>query len=594
MIDVNSILGPGHKHFEEFEFAAVDGVKWGQVHSHRKVPAEFFPDNRALDEKAVQSWLQKWDTEANENLDYYKSKLKEFRAGGAPPEFNTEDEAKAKKAYEKFKRSEEVKKFKDLKLSSGRNSVILEEDEELLGHSDAEEPASKCKRDGPCSQKEIAKPEPHKSAAEPPKIANKELEKAIEEASQHEFEKSATQHRVKSVVESKFNQPLEKFRKDVLKYRPLSIKSPHLGGLIGAGLGAGLYVKDIVETFQDHNAHGIDRLAALTSIAPVMGCITKLGKDLSHAKINGLDVLDDALCGLGDVLLFTPAAPLGLAAHVARIFISLTREIVNVFSGPDEQLLKTLKDSRDKYWLEFLEDSILLPTFNSKEFADTVGRVLAMETLAVLSDGAQMLGLIEATRDMPKNGATAVQSSSQELVQATMEDARKNVTVQIVETHRQTLLKLVEKVGNQQKEVVPLQKTADKYNKMFIQKYRERARKPPPRGDESLMAWKIGKDLKFRYNKAIANHLRTEALALPDSFAIAYLIGISLGQDATLPTLSPPENESASISSDNTANWEMHPLTLNATDYLLKKQSGISKEDADTIAIQQTVSVAKS
>ncbi|KHN96509.1 Heat-labile enterotoxin, A chain [Metarhizium album ARSEF 1941] len=422
-----------------------------------------------------------------------------------------------------------------------------------------------------------------------------ELVKSVEDVSSTEFRALAGRYKVLSFVENKLKLKLPLFRSDTLKYKPLGsalshVKAPPSFGKLALkslsksfkALGLGLYAHGIIDAYAN-NVSAIDCAAALTAIIPVVGCATQIAADIAGGQANALDAIDDAMCVVGDVLLFNPAtAPFGIAVHIARFIIGLIRAALPP-PGPDPEVLREIKKIRDEAWTEFLQQHVY-KELSSREFGDNMRSALATETLSLLSEGAQTIGVLVKSQELALNKTDDKTELEQlkSFFQNGTENVRKRLDSTILDAQRRYMINLVANVRDQDKNA-SIQAAADAYNDFFVTKNLTDA----------------GADERIKQS------IRGEKLPLPDSFTLAYLIGQGTAQDIQVPTQPAPEIEKALTSPDEKGlalrqaaandgtNWEMHPLALSLPDYLQLKVQGLSKQDADTVSIRQTAALIK-
>ncbi|KYK53973.1 hypothetical protein DCS_05922 [Drechmeria coniospora] len=305
--------------------------------------------------------------------------------------------------------------------------------------------------------------------------AGEELSVIIEKASRQEFKELAVRYRLGSVVGKHFHMDLATFRSDKLRYRPFGAArigaSPKLGtkALKSAGtslkmLGAGLYLHGVIEAFT-HQTSAIDRVAAVTAIVPLVGCATSLAASGSHEAIGSFEAVDTFFCVAGDVLLFTPYAPAGLAIHISRFFIGLVRYLA---SGSSAERLRAATRARDDAWRMFLDEG-LYRTLSSDEFGRKLGSVLAVESLAFLSEGAQTIGIFEASRQhsMTLTNDTVEQGQLEDFFQNVTANVRSRLSAEVVARQREVLFELIEKARDQH-EQGSARAYAESFNEQFI------------------------------------------------------------------------------------------------------------------------------
>ncbi|KYK58955.1 hypothetical protein DCS_00082 [Drechmeria coniospora] len=416
------------------------------------------------------------------------------------------------------------------------------------------------------------------------KAAGEELTPIAEKASADQFEMLASQHNLKSSTESTFKQSLQTFREGKLGYQKGAAAVPHLvqepsrfGGkaLASAGkalgvLGAGTYAYGVLEVMVK-NASAVDRVAALTAIVPVVGCGASALAHAAEGNASSPEIpeyFDNALCVIGDILLFTPLAPVGVAVQVSRFVLTITRALDAYMSEPAQA-----KAARDAAWRTFLQDH-MYRRLSSIELGAKIFHALAVESLALLSEGAHVLGILEAGQQGALNRTD--NSTEHGLLRGffrnTTEHIRANVSDEIAQAQRQVLLNLVYDALDRHR-AASLRILAGRYNKAFVQ------------------------DRLAGASERIKRFVRNDKPPMPSSLVVAYLIGQSTGQAAKLPPLlpaSPSEADDAfappGAAGDGTSG-NLHHLTLNFADYLRRKQNGLAKKDADVISIQQTHAV---
>ncbi|KAK2589545.1 hypothetical protein QQS21_012776 [Conoideocrella luteorostrata] len=429
---------------------------------------------------------------------------------------------------------------------------------------------------------------------------DKELTKVIEESSTKEFAMLAARYKVIHLAETKFKS-LSVFRSDYLKYKPMggrlpSLKAPPSFGKLALqsagksfkGLGAALYVHGVIDAFAN-NVSAIDRIAAVTAIAPVVGCLASLASDLQKDENKALAVVDNIMCVVGDVLLFNPVtAPIGIAIHAGRFIASLVKSLVSAHEESVEAQRK-IKQARDDAWTSYLQQ-YMFPDLTSKNFGDRLRNALAAETYSFLSEGADTIGILQASqqRSFEMTKDTTELGQLKDFFQNATNNVRHRLDTSIVGAQRQYMFKLVNNVRDQDKNA-SIQVAADSYNDYFVDNNLKEA-------DES-----------------IKKSIREEKPAVPDLFTLAYLIGQGTGQDVQLPKQpaaeiekiltapeEPPKKEYKGLvvrpragNGNKQESWEMHPLTLNLADYLQKTDDGMSKGDADVISVQQMGALIK-
>ncbi|KAK2592002.1 hypothetical protein QQS21_010305 [Conoideocrella luteorostrata] len=419
-------------------------------------------------------------------------------------------------------------------------------------------------------------------------------ESAVEEASSKEFAQLALRYKLSSVVENKFKLSLPSFRTDKLKYKPFGVapgrlRSKSFGQLFAKSfkksfhsLAVGLYVVDVYKALAN-NVSAVDRIAALTSIVPLVGCATEFEKDVEDkGEVKANDVVDAALCEAGDVLLFSRAgAPLGAAIHLGRFIINLIRDIPALIGGPSPKDVRKVKGVRDDAWTSFLQEHVF-KDISSKEFGNMLRGALAVESLSFLSEGAQTIGILRASEELAVKQANNTEDEGQlkDFFKNTTEKARLRLDATILDTQRKYLLDLVGNVRDKHQNASILA-AANEYNELFI------------------------KDKLPEAAEDFKKEIRDGKPPLPDGLTVAYLIGQGAGQGIEQPKTPEREIQKILTSSEqptkalvsrgenDQASWEIHPLALSPTNYLKMKKDGITQNDINSISIQQTDAIMK-
>ncbi|KAM0742762.1 hypothetical protein ACQRIT_002939 [Beauveria bassiana] len=581
------------------EWVAVQGIRSDQIKSAAKV-------------KAGKTTAAKQELKFKQFKGYNEAKYNGHTASppepelaGFPPNHPALEESQwktlsgksLKDAASKFLKGAEAKGWERPEFRAGRGCTLLKRGLCDEAGNGAEDQSLKDPEKGGDEQVPGTGEEPSR----PPELNKEgegELVKGVEDASSIEFRALAGRYKVLSFVESKLKLKLTSFRFDTLKYKPLGntlspVKAPPSFGKLALKslvksfevLGAAFYVHGVIEAFAN-NVTAIDRAAALTAIIPVVGCATQIAADIAGGHLEALDVVDDVMCVVGDVLLFNPVtAPFGIAVHIARFIIGLIRAALPS-PGPGPEVLREIKKVRDEAWTEFLQQSVY-KELSSREFGDNMRSALATETLSLLSEGAQTIGILVESQKLAlnKTGDKTELEQLKSFFQNGTEQVRKRLDSTILDAQRQYMVKLVANVRDQDMNA-SIQAAADAYNEFFITKN----------------LTEIGAD------DAIKQSIRGEKLPMPDSVTLAYLIGQASAQDIQVPPQPAPEIEEVltapepkdekglalrQAAANDGNNWEMHPLALNLPSYLQLKVQGMSQQDADAASIRQTAALIK-
>ncbi|KJZ70085.1 hypothetical protein HIM_10525 [Hirsutella minnesotensis 3608] len=308
--------------------------------------------------------------------------------------------------------------------------------------------------------------EPEPPTAKEPKVSAeaKELEftTAAERASEKEFGELAATHKLTAVAEGKWELSLSAVRARLLGYKPLGPGSPKILSPGGANLP--FKIQGLVDAFST-NANALDRAVATASIIPIVGCAVQLGAYAQDGQVTALEGVDLALCFLGDALLLGKVtAPLGIAVHVVRSMISA------FVSPPDRPTRAELKSLRDKPWQAFLDEK-LTRFLSSKAFRTKLESSVAIDSLAVLSEAGQAIGLLNAASQLDATNLADVPvelSQIQADTQKAIDGIRSTASTEIVRRQRQFLLTRPSALRDDMS--VSLESTASDYNSEFIKR----------------------------------------------------------------------------------------------------------------------------
>ncbi|KAM4062072.1 hypothetical protein HRG_008929 [Hirsutella rhossiliensis] len=385
-----------------------------------------------------------------------------------------------------------------------------------------------------------------------------------------------------------YSLPYPRVKGKVLK--PLSHKSPQLsprvkgkvlkpgGSTIAGRVGTITWADNVAETFAQDDASTMDRVAAVTSLIPFVGCGTQLGAYAGDGEITVLEGIDTALCGLGDALLLGVAtAPFGAVVRLSRTIISaiaawghsssplpqkpsplpqnpspLPQEPTSYL--PHMPSRSDIQSLRDGLWRYFINREVL-NFISSEAFKNKLESALTIVSLRNLSRGAQAIGLILAGQEVseeflmtdpmydeadqftdPWNATRqeAVPPDNQELAQTPAETAKAiSKIISILSTRnldeqRWTLLQLV-------KEGMPdvIIRLRDDFNDKFIESLTSNdmiaqyTQAHAHFGDIGRREsnWVIGNITQYFTSEG--KYLKEAPLPLPSDLALAYWIGFT-------------------------------------------------------------------
>ncbi|ATY61849.1 Heat-labile A chain [Cordyceps militaris] len=403
-----------------------------------------------------------------------------------------------------------------------------------------------------------AGPEVEGGAVSPESPESVEL---AEKFSEEEFVNLATTRgMVKSLTET-LSLSIKDIRTKSLGYKPLTPQSSSFklrpGKAIAGAAGVVsvvLWVNGMVDAFT-HDTNDLDKAAAVTSIVPFVGCTTNLA---AEAWKGGVDSQDTALCYIGDGLLLTPLAPIGIAVHIVRWFISLNK-------APKVPEKEVFLQHRDSQWEKFLDEHVYTYLYsdnkeasNSKEksFRVKLNSSLAIQGLAVISEGAQKIGAAKVLAQNAAKASTdatekaAIEKGSLEAV----ESIRAAVWNETIIRQRAYLLEMPDSLREKAKS--SLKPLGEEFNKDYIANttsismathYFEAnlsptnpaaaaAGVPIPDTSPGNLA------LVEAQLKSIGAHLQTQPLPLPKLFTLGYILGQSKGLDGLDPRVLSPRD----------------------------------------------------
>ncbi|PFH62775.1 putative enterotoxin [Ophiocordyceps unilateralis] len=183
----------------------------------------------------------------------------------------------------------------------------------------------------------------------------------------------------------------------------------------------GVWVKDVIEVFVSQITTAFDKFVTVTSIIPVVGCLT--------SSIARKDGVDGALCVVGDVLLFSPLWPFGIAVHAFRFLSDIAGQkfkAIRMWHDVEE-----FQRVRRQDWEAVLKG--IVGYFQSETFREEVlESEFNVERAGFAFAASQIVGLLKTARESKRANETD---------QMHTEAALFNATVQVYETMCQPLFK---------------------------------------------------------------------------------------------------------------------------------------------------------
>ncbi|RDA91805.1 hypothetical protein CP533_2836 [Ophiocordyceps camponoti-saundersi (nom. inval.)] len=221
------------------------------------------------------------------------------------------------------------------------------------------------------------------------------LARVSETVAAKDFEKLAVRFGVADLAKSKAGLEVAELRARLRGYQPLSssIRTTNLAktaktagkGVLVVGV-LGIYVKEVVDVFSAETS-ALDRVAVLSSIVPVVGCVVQAGADGARGQ---MDPVGTTLCVVGDVLLLSPLWPLGVLVQLTRVWWELLAKPL-IDSIDDSEVVSR---NRLDGWSEFCGG--VERYLRSDTFADNIHRQYMTEMSAIVFKAAEAKGKMAA------------------------------------------------------------------------------------------------------------------------------------------------------------------------------------------------------
>ncbi|TQV95576.1 Heat-labile enterotoxin, A chain [Cordyceps javanica] len=382
-------------------------------------------------------------------------------------------------------------------------------------------------------------------------VQTSKLAKLAEGLSQKEFESLANSRGLLTSITETSGYSVNDIRTKVLGYKPLSPESASFkirpaklaSGAATSALtvaGVTLWVKGIVDAFESDDANGLDKAAAVTAIIPFVGCTTNLAVETLRGYI---DVLDAMLCYSGDALFLTPVPELGLVLHIIRGILSLAK----LPTAPGKEVFLQHRDSR---WHQFLGDNVYTyiysdtgKPFPSKEksFREKLNSSLTVQGLAVISEGAERIGAVQALSQIAieESHNTTEKDEITKMALEAADQLRAAAWNETIRTQRTYLLKLPDVLREQT--TAALKPIADTFNEDYIKGVTspETAAHYSSRGLSVLNGTTTTVEEELN---SVGAYLKTKPPPLPKAFVLAYILGQSNGLEGLDPLVLSPRH----------------------------------------------------
>ncbi|KAF1730625.1 hypothetical protein CRV24_008694 [Beauveria bassiana] len=430
-------------------------------------------------------------------------------------------------------------------------------------------------------------PPPEQAGSEPGEGAvapeSPESVALAEKFSDEEFVSLATTRGMLKSVTETLALSIKDIRTKALGYKPLSPQSPSFkirpGKVVAGGSNAalgivsvGVWTKGMIDAFQN-DANDLDKTAAVTAIVPFVGCTTNLAADAWKGEV---DVQDTALCYIGDALLLTPLAPLGIVVHIVRWLIKLGQPP----AVPEKEVFVKHRDSQ---WKKFLADHIYTYIYSDnkkpskseeKPFRVKLNSSLNIQALAVISKGAQKIGaakvLAQNSLKTSKDAAETaeIEKGSVEVV----EGIRAAVWNETIRRQRTYLLELPDALRDKTK--ASLKPIGEQFNEDYIEHI------TTPQMVMRFTSLQPGLPAAIEAKlKGIGAHLKTAPLPLPKTFTLAYIIGQSKGLEGLDPRVLSPRDYLGQQTEPKLSEDRINFFSLFHTLEVAKLLQGSIKED---------------
>ncbi|KAM4067301.1 hypothetical protein HRG_001276 [Hirsutella rhossiliensis] len=224
-------------------------------------------------------------------------------------------------------------------------------------------------------------------------LAPEELVQLADKIAESEFASLMSRFGVSDLLKNG-KQSFSELRAQFKGYSPLKDKSWAAKRVSGAKGAKGaialtlvtlpLYFKDVFDVFTSESST-LEKVAAGTSILPVVGCATKAAADDENGEVG---VASTSLCFVGETLLFTPLAPVGL----------LLRSIGSVVEFHEKQDPQNLQSRRDTAWDKHYRN--ITNYLKSDQFSSLLSDRYGTEVAAILSAASDARGRIITAKSL--------------------------------------------------------------------------------------------------------------------------------------------------------------------------------------------------
>ncbi|PHH74903.1 hypothetical protein CDD80_2763 [Ophiocordyceps camponoti-rufipedis] len=173
-----------------------------------------------------------------------------------------------------------------------------------------------------------------------------------------------------------------------------------VGDLAGGALavvGIALWAKEMVDVFSRNSSTAWEQADVATAIIPFVGCAVRIADQVDHGKATTTDVLQDTLCVTSDLLLLTPAWPLGVFLQVFSLALSWSpspdperSQWFGLYRKPDN-----FHKRRLQAWDERRQE-VLNETLSAPDYHKNLQTQYTSEQLALLYSASHAAGAMRA------------------------------------------------------------------------------------------------------------------------------------------------------------------------------------------------------
>ncbi|PFH58878.1 hypothetical protein XA68_13084 [Ophiocordyceps unilateralis] len=240
-----------------------------------------------------------------------------------------------------------------------------------------------------------------------------ELAAVVDGFAAHTFKDLVKQLKLK--IPKYFNGPVANvasLRRELVQVASIKTwSSRYSGGALWIALTT-TYVYDMIRAWREESATELEKVAVTLSLLPVVGCSFKAMVDRDHGAISPIGT---SLCFVGDILLFTPLAPVAV----------LIRAIGSVVDHAEQNSVDFIVQQHDAGWRKHYSE--LEHTLQSETFRLNVSDRYATEMAVIAFQASEQMGMLEASRQIAsRRQANMTQADGLEL-EATTARAREEV-----------------------------------------------------------------------------------------------------------------------------------------------------------------------